>query len=84
MLLQRPWRQEARYPQHPWRYYQPWPSRRLLLLFEVDRMLAQFGAILLERQLFTATFAKDCVVVIARFLTYEEHGFFLLLRLGHL
>ena len=51
----------------------------LLLLFGVHRVLAQAGAVLLQLQLLAAGLATERVVVIARLLADEEHGFDFLL-----
>lgn len=44
---------------------------------------AEPRAVLLDPQLFSTRLTTDGVVVIAGFLTNEEHDFFFLLRLGH-
>lgn len=58
-------------------------SNALLLLFNVQRMLAETSAIFFELQLFATWFAADCVVEIARFFAHQEDGFSFLLALGH-
>ena len=55
----------------------------LLLLFCMQRMLAQTRAVLADFQLFAARLAADRVVVIARFFTDEKDGFDFFLAFGH-
>jgi hypothetical protein len=47
----------------------------LFFLFRVHRVFAEAGAEFFELQLFTAGFAAEGVVVIARFFADEEDGF---------
>jgi hypothetical protein len=50
----------------------------------MHRVLAQTGAELAELQLFAARLPAERVVVIARLLAHEEHGFHFLLPLAGL
>jgi hypothetical protein len=45
--------------------------------------LAKARAVLVERKLFSARLAVQRVINIARFLAYEEYGFFFLFALRH-
>lgn len=55
----------------------------LFLLFNVDRVLTQTGAVLLQAELFATWLAAERVVVVARFFANEKYGFSFLILLGH-
>lgn len=56
---------------------------RLLLLFRVQRVLSQAGAVFADFQLFATRFAADGVVVITRFFADEKDNFDFFLAFGH-
>ena len=58
-------------------------TTNLLLLFRMERVLAEAGAIFADFQLFAARFTADGVVVIARFFADEKDNFDFFLAFGH-
>lgn len=58
-------------------------SARLLLFLNVNRVLSQTGAVLLDLQFLTTAFAAQGVVIVPSFLANEVHNFQFLFAFCH-